>query len=272
MVGFGPIGRIRPILKAQFSPFEKTISRHFQAARDMIPIKDNIPAEHFPAMNVGLIVVNVLVFGYEVLLGDQLNDFIRTFGFIPARYVLIGDMNTFDVTRFVPMFSSMFLHNGLFHLLSNMWMLWVFGDNVEDAMGRGRYLVFYLLCGVAAVYVHFLADQDSALPMLGASGAVAGVLGAYFLLYPKARILTLMPILLFFWIMEVPAYFFLGAWFLMQFLQASFQQLSFDGMVRGGVAWWAHVGGFGAGALLVHIFRKDREQGSSGRNFESGVE
>lgn len=224
----------------------------------MIPIKDNIPSKSFPVINILLIAVNIMVFLYEVTLGEHIYDFISTFGFIPARYVLLGDMNSFDVTRFVPMFSSMFLHNGLFHLLSNMWMLWIFGDNVEDAMGRGRYLLFYIVCGIVAVYVYFKASPDSSLPMLGASGAIAGVLGAYLLLYPKARILTLLPIVIFFWIMEVPAYFFLGAWFLMQFLQASFQQLSFGGMVEGGIAWWAHVGGFGAGALLVHVFRKDR--------------
>jgi membrane associated rhomboid family serine protease len=225
----------------------------------MIPIKDNIPAKNFPLVSVGLIVMNVLVFLYEITLGEQLDNFIMTHAFIPARFALLGQLHFFDLSRFLPMVTSMFLHNGLFHLLSNVWMLWVFGDNVEDAMGRGRYLAFYLICGVVAVLVHFWSAPDSPLPMLGASGAVAGVLGAYFLLYPKARILTLMPILVFFWIMEVPAYFFLGAWFLMQFLQATFQQLSFGGMVRGGVAWWAHIGGFGAGMLLVHIFRNDRE-------------
>jgi len=224
----------------------------------MIPLKDNIPAKHFPVVNVSLIVVNVLVFVYELKLGPDLEYFMVTFGFVPARYVLLGKVNFFDPARYLPMLTSMFLHSGFFHLLANMWMLWIFGDNVEDSMGRVRYLCFYLLCGVAAVVLHFWSSPASSLPMLGASGAIAGVLGGYLLLFPKARILTLFPIFIFFSIIEVPAYFFLGGWFLLQFVQATFQQLMLGEILGGGVAWWAHVGGFGAGALLVHFFRNDR--------------
>jgi membrane associated rhomboid family serine protease len=137
----------------------------------------------------------------------------------------------------------MFLHANLIHLISNMWMLWIFGDNVEDCMGHGRYLLFFLLCGVASVAAQALANPQSALPMIGASGAISGVLGAYFLTYPHARILTLLPIFILIYLIELPAYFFLGFWFIMQFVQGSLYSLNSDQIVGGGVAWWAHVGG-----------------------------
>jgi membrane associated rhomboid family serine protease len=149
----------------------------------------------------------------------------------------------------------MFLHANLIHLIGNMWMLWIFGDNVEDCMGHGRYLLFFLLCGIASIAAQAIANPQSQLPMVGASGAISGVLGAYFLTYPHARILTLVPIIILFYIVELPAYFFLGFWFFIQFLQGSLYSMNSKEIIGGGVAWWAHVGGFSAGVLLLQIFR-----------------
>ncbi len=221
----------------------------------MFPLKDNIPARHLPLVNVGLIAVNVVFFGYEYSLGRGLDRFILEFGFIPARFITQQAENLLNMGRFVPIFTSMFMHANLLHLLSNMWMLWIFGDNVEDCMGHGRYLVFYLLCGLASVFVQGAFAATSQTPMLGASGAIAGVLGAYFLVYPHARILTLVPVFILFYLFEIPAYVFLGLWFLMQFLQGSIF-LSSASLSGGGIAWWAHVGGFGAGVLLINFFRR----------------
>jgi membrane associated rhomboid family serine protease len=150
----------------------------------------------------------------------------------------------------------MFLHGNLFHLISNMWMLWIFGDNVEDCMGHGRYLVFFLLCGIASVAAQTISSPGSMIPMIGASGAISGVLGAYFLTYPQARVLTLVPIVFFIYLIELPAYFFLGFWFVMQFIQGSLHSLNSTTEGTGGIAFWAHVGGFVAGVLLLGLFRQ----------------
>jgi membrane associated rhomboid family serine protease len=150
-----------------------------------------------------------------------------------------------------PFFTSMFLHGGWLHLLGNMLYLYIFGDNVEDALGHVRYLLFYLACGVAASVTHLALNLDSVVPTVGASGAIAGVLGAYFLLYPKAKVLTLLPIFIFIQIVEIPAFLFLGFWFLLQFISGTVASASQN---AGGVAWWAHIGGFAAGAAYT-IFR-----------------
>jgi membrane associated rhomboid family serine protease len=225
----------------------------------MIPIRDNIPANHFPMVNLWLIIVNALCFFYELQLGSSLPQFFMHYGFIPAR--LLGTManvhQNADTSALVTTFTSMFLHGNLIHLISNMWMLWIFGDNVEDSMGHGRYLLFYLLCGIAAVILQTVVWPDSTTPMIGASGAISGILGAYFLLYPKARILTLLPVFIFFYFVEIPAFFFLGLWFVMQFLQGSAQWLSVNSAAKGGIAWFAHIGGFAAGFILVSFFRND---------------
>ncbi len=220
----------------------------------MFPIRDNIPSQQFPYVNIGLIVVNTLFFLYEFTLGPGLDQFITTYGFIPARF-LEQQNNTFDVSGFFPVMSSMFLHGNLLHLISNMWMLWIFGDNVEDCMGHGRYIVFYLLCGIASVVAQTISAPSSPIPMVGASGAISGVLGAYFLTYPRARILTLVPIFIFFYMIDIPAFFFLGFWFFIQFIQGYVHLVTISTVAEGGVAWWAHIGGFGAGALLIHLFR-----------------
>ena len=221
----------------------------------MIPLKDNIPAKNFPYVNIGLILINSAFFIYEMSYGPELDQLIFTLGFIPARFIAQQGETLLNPAGFLPVFSSMFLHANLVHLISNMWMLWIFGDNVEDCMGHGRYLLFFLLCGIASVFAQTISNPQSVIPMVGASGAISGVLGAYIITYPKARILTLVPIVILFYIIELPAYFFLGFWFLIQLIQGSLYSLNSEQMAGGGVAWWAHVGGFAAGALLLQVFR-----------------
>ncbi|MBW2467368.1 MAG: rhomboid family intramembrane serine protease [Deltaproteobacteria bacterium] len=221
----------------------------------MLPLKDNIPARNFPYVNIGLIVINTVFFIYQMSYGPGFERVIFTLGFIPARFLAQQGDNVLFPTGFLPVFSSMFLHANLVHLISNMWMLWIFGDNVEDCMGHGRYLMFFILCGVASVFAQAVSNPHSTIPMVGASGAISGVLGAYFLTYPHARILTLVPIVIIFYVVELPAYFFLGFWFVIQFIQGSLYSLNSEQMVGGGVAWWAHVGGFMAGVLLLYVFR-----------------
>jgi len=218
----------------------------------MIPLRDKIPSSSFPIVNIIFIAVNSIVFLYEVSLGSELERFIHEYGLIPAKVVFYS--NTGFVDRFYPFFSSMFLHGGWFHLIGNMLFLYIFGDNVEDRMGHFRYLVFYLLCGFAATFIQIIMNVRSEIPMVGASGAISGVLGAYILLFPKSRIVTLVPIFFFIHIVEIPAAVFLFIWFLMQFVGglATFA-ISQD---TGGVAFWAHVGGFVAGLILSRLFLK----------------
>src|SRR6187455_791671 len=164
----------------------------------MIPLRDVIPSRTTPVVTISLIVVNVLVFLYELSLGEAVNEFTLYFGLVPAAF------------SWVAVFTSMFLHGGLLHVGGNMLYLWIFGDNVEDRLGHGRFLVFYLLCGVAAALAQTIVSPNSPVPMVGASGAIAGVMGAYFVLYPHSRVVTLVPIIFFFQIFEIPALFFLG--------------------------------------------------------------
>ena len=206
-------------------------------------------------VNLWLIIVNVLCFGYQLKLGPHAGQFMMEYGFVPARFMALQQYDFFDLSRFPSVLSSMFLHGGLMHLVSNMWMLWIFGDNVEDSMGHGPYLIFYLVCGGLSVFAQAWAAPQSTLPLVGASGAISGVLGAYLLTYPRAKILTLVPVFIFFYMMDVPAFFFLGFWFLFQFLQGYVQLISVGPAGQGGVAWWAHIGGFGAGILLAMLFK-----------------
>ena len=221
----------------------------------MLPLKDNIPAKNFPYVNIGLILINSVFFIYQMSYGHEIDQLIFSLGFIPARFFAQQGENFLSPTGLLPVFSSMFLHANLIHLISNMWMLWIFGDNVEDCMGHGRYFLFFILCGIASVFAQAISNPQSALPMVGASGAISGVLGAYLLTYPHARILTLVPIVILFYIIELPAYFFLGFWFVIQLIQGSLYSLNAPETVGGGVAWWAHVGGFAAGVLLLQVFR-----------------
>lgn len=224
----------------------------------MIPLRDSIPSSRTPVVNYTIIVLNVLFFLFEASLGlRQLEAFILTFGFIPGRFLSqLGEADLLSL--FLPIFTSMFLHGGWLHLIGNMWTLYIFGDNVEDAFGHGRFLLFYAACGVVAAFVQLASAPYSHMPMIGASGAIAGVMGAYFSLFPYSRILTLVPVV-FFVVIEVPAYVFLGIWFLLQFLYGTFSIMGPGGTeIRGGIAFWAHIGGFAAGFLLVRIFIPDR--------------
>ena len=215
----------------------------------MIPLRDVIPSRTTPVVTVTLIALNTLVFVYQFLLGSDAGQaFIFTFGLVPAQF------------SWATVFSSMFLHGGLMHAGGNMLYLWIFGDNVEDRMGHGRYLAFYLLCGIAAALAQVWSTPGSPVPMVGASGAIAGVMGAYFVLYPRSRIVTLLPFIIFFQVVEVPAVFFLGVWFLMQFVNGLGSLAITEGQMAGGIAFWAHVAGFAAGLAGVFLFRRPERQ------------
>jgi membrane associated rhomboid family serine protease len=216
----------------------------------MIPLRDTVPARSRPLVTQGIIVVNVLVFLVQMTQGPHLERFIYYYGLVPARYFVPQLADYFTVgEQLFALFSFMFLHGGFWHLLGNMWSLYIFGDNVEDHLGPLRYGAFYLMCGLASGLAHMLVHRTSGVPTIGASGAIAGVMGAYFILFPGSRILTLIPILFIPYFIEIPAYFFLGMWFLIQFLSAAG-----TGEASGGVAWWAHIGGFVFGMLLLKIF------------------
>lgn len=201
-------------------------------------------------MTVALIVINGLVFLYQLSLGPQMEQLFFEYGLVPARYT--GSVGVpVSSTAFYPLtfISFMFLHGGVLHLVGNMWSLWIFGDNVEDHMGSLRYLMFYIACGILSGVTHLLFNLNSNIPTIGASGAIAGVMGAYFLLYPRAKVLTLVPILIIPLFFELPAFIFLGLWLLIQFVSAAG-----SGGVAGGVAWWAHIGGFVVGMIGVKLF------------------
>ncbi len=217
----------------------------------MIPLRDTVPSRTFPIVTIFLIVINVFIFFFEVSLGPNLEKLLFTYGLIPKKYFLVSHLN-----RYTPFFTAMFLHGGWIHVLGNMWYLWIFGDNVEDAMGHRRFLLFYILCGITAGLTHIYTHPSSSLPTIGASGAVSGVMGGYFVLFPHARITTLLPVFFFITIVQIPAVFFLFFWFMMQFFNGAFSVVSPHAF--SGVAWWAHIGGFIWGIILVLIFRKRR--------------
>ena len=222
----------------------------------MIPLYDDVPGRRTPYVNYLLIALNVLVFAWEVSLGPQLESVIQQIAFVPARFSPGAGLGAW-----IPIFTSMFLHGGTWHLVSNMLALWIFGDNVEDRMGHLRYLLFYLICGVAAALVHYAANSTSTVPTVGASGAISGVLGAYLVMFPTANVYTLIPIF-FFWveIIRIPSIIYLGIWFLSQLFNGLFSLSADTLQSAGGVAWWAHVGGFVAGMILVWVFRQPEER------------
>ncbi len=229
----------------------------------MIPLKDTVPSRRFPIVNTLLIAVNVFVFFVELSQGTNLKQFIYNFGAIPSRYFYLKAHYPHQLlNRFLPIFTSMFLHGGWFHLIGNMLYLWIFGDNVEDRMGHFRYLLFYLLSGIGAGLFHIYTNAHSTVPSIGASGAIAGVLGAYFILFPFSRILTLVPFFFFWTFLEIPAFFFLGFWFLMQFFSGTTALLLAGDKAAGGIAWWAHIGGFITGITLLPFFLWGRKQES----------
>jgi membrane associated rhomboid family serine protease len=212
----------------------------------MIPLRDVIPSRTTPVVTMALIALNTLVFLYEQTLGEYpFRVFVATWGLIPAQ---------FDAVSVV---TSMFVHGGWAHFLGNMLYLWIFGDNVEDRVGHGRYIVFYLGCGAIAAFIQTLFNSDSNIPMIGASGAISGVLGAYIVMFPHSRVLTLIPIFVFIEFVEIPAFVLLGIWFLMQ-LVSGVGSLGLQDV--GGVAFWAHAAGFIAGVAAIGLFKRPERQ------------
>ncbi len=225
----------------------------------MFPIRDTIQSRTYPVANITIIALNALFFIIEMAQGQMLDRFIILYGLVPARYSVPEIAAHFSFGQQVfSFFSFMFIHGGFWHLLGNMWSLYIFGNNVEDRLGPFRYILFYLLCGIASGISHLIINWHSQIPTVGASGAIAGVMGAYFLLYPKSRILTLIPILFIPYFVELPAFIFLGIWFLIQFLSAAGSTSQ-----AGGIAWWAHIGGFLFGIFFLKMFLRVPEIGIS---------
>jgi membrane associated rhomboid family serine protease len=212
----------------------------------MIPLRDSHPSYSRPVVTIALIALNALIFLYTVAMEPQFrNVFVGYYGMVPAQFQ-VRDL-----------FTSMFLHGGWMHLIGNMWFLWIYGDNVEDALGSWRYLAFYLLCGLAAGTTHLATNLDSRVPTIGASGAIAGVMGAYLIKFPHARILTLVPLFVFITTVELPAWLILIYWFVIQ-LFSGVGSLATQDISQGGIAWWAHAGGFIAGMALVRAMARKR--------------
>ncbi len=218
----------------------------------MIPIKDINPTERFAVVTAFIIAVNIAVFLFELFLAPGARDaFVAVFALVPRRLFAHAQTAPDVLPVGVTMLTSMFVHGGILHIAGNMLYLWIFGNNIEDAMGRMRFIVFYFLCGVMAAYSHALANASSLTPMIGASGAISGVLGAYLMLYPRARVLTLVAFGFYIRTVQLPAMFVLGFWFVLQFFSAALSTRTGEG-----VAWYAHVGGFMAGMMLIGLFKR----------------
>jgi membrane associated rhomboid family serine protease len=226
----------------------------------MIPLRDTIPSRSFPIVNILLILINIIVFIFEVFLIDsrQAEQVIFDYGLVPDK-VRLNDVNSivvFGTTIIRPFFTNMFLHGGWMHLISNMWILFIFGDNVEDRMGKGRYFIFYVLCGLIASFTHFILHRDSPVPAIGASGAISGVMAAYMIMFPKSTIVSLVPIIIIPLFIPIPALIYIGLWFLGQLLSGTSSLMLSDNAT--GIAFWAHIGGFIGGLLLSRIFDSDK--------------
>jgi membrane associated rhomboid family serine protease len=220
----------------------------------MIPVRDDQPRFSTPYVTYFLVGLNLLVFLFEASLTARgFKILLFQLGMIPANItgLLSGSHKMGVATAFLPTVTSMFLHGSWMHVIGNMWFLWIFGDNIEDYLGHFKYLLFYLLSGLGAAFAQVLLTPHSSVPTVGASGAIAGVLGAYFLLYPKAKVLVWFPI---FFLFYLPAWVTLGYWFAMQFVSGAATSLASYSDTRGGVAFWAHVGGFLVGIVLIKIF------------------
>jgi len=234
---------------------------------NMIPLKDTIRSEKYPIVTILLIAANIAVFFYEISLGRYLPQFVKFAGVIPARFLEPElYLSQGAIGRFFPIFTSLFLHGGWVHLLGNMLYLWVFADNIEGRLGHFKFPIFYLLCGLGASLAHIFANPTSTVPSIGASGAIAGILGAYFILYPKSRVITLVPVFFFFQIIELPAFIFLGVWFLMQFFSGVLT-LGMGTAQTGGIAWWAHIGGFLTGIFFILLLKGKKR----GRRYQTGT-
>jgi membrane associated rhomboid family serine protease len=219
----------------------------------MFPLRDDAPRSTFPAVTLFLIAINVVVFIYQLSLhfeAPQAEEaFVQAFGATPAK-ISLALAGRYSVEQgLLPILTSMFLHGGIMHIAGNMWFLWIFGDNIEDELGHAAYLAFYLVCGVIASAAHYASAPYSAIPSIGASGAISGVMGAYMMRFPFARITTLIPLFIIFTTVELPAIVMLVYWFALQFFSGAAE----TGMEGGGVAWWAHIGGFVAGAGLIWL-------------------
>jgi membrane associated rhomboid family serine protease len=220
----------------------------------MIPLRDSTRTHTFPYVNFSIIAINVLVFLRQLAFTDQeLNLFFYTYGLIPAEVTQFAAGTALQSTL-LPFITAIFLHGSWVHILGNMLYLWIFGDNIEDRMGHFNYLLFYLFAGIIGSIAHILSAPGSEIPIIGASGAIAGILGAYFLSFPKARILTLVPVFFLITFIRIPAIIFLPIWFGIQLLNG----LSTAGMAAEAVAWWAHIGGFIGGAVLLPFFKRQR--------------
>jgi len=220
----------------------------------VIPLRDNVPRLTTPYVVWAVIILNVLIFLFQTSLSPwDRNALVHLFGVVPLRYFNPEWARVHGLSQSLwPALTYMFLHGGWWHLIINMWMLWIFADNVEDAAGHVGFAIFYVLCGLAALAAHLILNLGSPVPVIGASGAIAGVMGAYFVLYPRGTVHTLIPIFFIPWFVDIPAPFFLGFWFLTQIISGVASQGG------GGVAWWAHVGGFLAGVVLIRFFRSPR--------------
>jgi rhomboid family protein len=227
----------------------------------MIPLRDHNPRRTVPIVTYLIIALNIVAFIWELGLGDNVERALFTIGFVPARFWVRGHYS-FDLFT---IFASMFLHGGFLHIGANMLYLWIFGDNVEDRLGHGKYLVFYLACGLLATITHAVFAPGSRVPAIGASGAIAGVLGAYLVLFPRARITTLLPIFFIITIREIPAIFILGFWFVLQLFSGFGSLGASSAQNAGGIAYFAHIGGFVSGIILIALMGglrapKQREQ------------
>lgn len=210
----------------------------------MFPLKDSTPRRTFPYINYLIIILNVVVFIYQLTQSDS-DAFVSQYAFVPAQFHYL------DLTSYIPIFTSLFLHGGFLHIISNMWFLHIFGDNIEDAMGHIPYLFFYFLAGFVATMLQYIFIPGSDIPMIGASGAISGVAGAYFVLFRRSKVLTLVTYFFWIWdIIELPVWLFLGYWFILQLFYGLGSVVSFD-VNQGGVAWFAHVGGFIFGYLIA---------------------
>ncbi len=236
----------------------------------MIPLRDDQPRFSTPYINYFLVALNTIVFLFELSVGAQsrgaLNGLIYEFGIVPDHFTaaLTGPQHFQLAGAFLSILTSMFLHGSWLHIIGNMWVLWIFGDNIEDYLGHFSYLLFYLICGFTAAITHIAMNPGSDVPTVGASGAIAGIMGGYFLLFPKARVLTLVPLIVFFTFWWLPAWIVLGYWFLLQFLSGTATSIAYSSSSGGGVAFWAHVGGFVTGLILIKIMPRRSPSGRYG--------
>lgn len=222
----------------------------------MIPLRDTAPLNKFPFVNYSLLAINIFIFVYQLSLGNGVVSFFYEYGLIPSEFLSVANFDIYE--RIKPFFTSMFIHGGWFHIVGNMLFLYIFGDNVEEKVGHFNYFLFYLICGFSAALFQIFSNMSSTLPMIGASGAVSGVLGAYLVFFPHSRILTLVPVFIFIQLIYIRASLFIIVWFIIQFISgvSSFGSVS----NTGGIAFWAHIGGFICGILFANIYRnKERK-------------